>query len=183
MARPSKIDQQIDREGGGKVKVGEAIIEALEAGSYFDDACAAAGIHESTGYDWLSRGRTASGIKNPAKAERPFIEFAEAVEKARAGAVVFAITVIRKAAQGEPAEYDGDGHLVKGERGPQWTAAAWYLERTRPQKFGRRLAVEGGGENAGPEPLDLSSLSKRELDQLERLMKKATAQVDEPSDA
>lgn len=51
--------------------------------------------------------------------------FSDAVEKAENTAEARATTLVVKAA------YEG-----------QWTAAAWWLERRRPDQYGRRLAVD-----------------------------------------
>lgn len=49
-----------------------------------------------------------------------FSEFSDAVEKARATAKVSSVAVIRKASQ------------------TNWTAAAWFLERSDPANWGRK---------------------------------------------
>jgi transposase len=95
-----------------------------------DDAAAHAGIAYSTLASWNARGRrelerTANGEK-PDPKEAPFVEILEAVEKARAEATVRNVTLISRAAQ------DGT-----------WQAAAWWLERTQPRKYGRRTEVTG----------------------------------------
>lgn len=54
--------------------------------------------------------------------------FSDALEKARAQAEATAVAIVREAA------------LTK------WEAAGWYLERSFPDKYGRRTRVEHGGE-------------------------------------
>lgn len=206
MPRPSKITQEIverdERNREQRIKVGDAIVRALRAGAYFEDACEAAGVATSTGYAWLSRGQEHSGgiglerdeldrmkraqLQELARgigidpnrrkaelaaalagavpeAERPYVEFAEAVEKARAEAVVFNLALIRQAAQGG-----------------SWQAAAWYLERTRPEQYGRRIVESrhSGAVAFRPADVDLSALSDDELAQLDALMAKAGARSD-----
>lgn len=125
--RPPKIAQRIDPTNPQSQTYGDRVITALEAGSFFDDACAFAGVSKSAGYEWLARGRAARATQEdkgdqhelPGN-ERLFLEFADAVEKARAGAVITNLAIIRTAAQ-------------KGS----WQAAAWWLERTAPEKYGR----------------------------------------------
>lgn len=93
----------------------------------------------------------------PSEADRRYVDFFDEVEKARAGAVVFNLALIRRAAQ--------DGN---------WQAAAWWLERTRPRQFGRRQVLEHeGGVAFKPQSVDLSALSDDELDEYERLTEKA----------
>jgi hypothetical protein len=66
----------------------------------------------------------------PTANELRYIQFLQAVEKARSDAVVRNLTIIQKAAN--------DG---------QWQAAAWYLERTNPKKWGRYETVEVTGQD------------------------------------
>lgn len=171
MARPSKITQKIDVAGDGdekptKITVGDAIVQALRAGAYVEDAAEHAGVAESTVYAWIARGQEhaydlTKGIESVPKAERPYVEFAEAVEKARASAVVFNLAMIRRAA-------------IAGD----WKAAAWWLERTRPGQFGRQLRVDANVKGQkGPEAVDLSALDDDELEEFERL----TAKIKEGS--
>lgn len=132
--RPPKLIQKIhpDRDE----TYGDRLISALKAGSFFDDACSYAGVSKSGAYEWLARGRAARELQEekgeqhelPAD-ERIYLDFAEAVEKARAGAVVANLAVIRTAAQNG-----------------QWQAAAWWLERTSPEKWGRHQRPAAGEE-------------------------------------
>ncbi len=59
-------------------------------------------------------------------------EFAEAVEKARADAEARMVAVIMKAAP------------------IHWQAAAWWLERSFPGRYGRRERIEHTGGDGGP---------------------------------
>ena len=54
-----------------------------------------------------------------------YVELCNTIEKARADAVVRNVGLIQKAAT------DGT-----------WQAAAWWLERTMPQQFGRQIKAE-----------------------------------------
>lgn len=94
------------------------IVKALEAGCYFDAACEGAGIGESTGYRWLERGEAG---------DAGYREFREAVKRAEAVAEAGALAAIRSAYQGGT-----------------WQAAAWYLERKHPERWGKsdRLKLE-----------------------------------------
>lgn len=89
------------------------IIKALSAGNYFDAACAYAGITPTTGYNWMARGRKAKdGI---------YFEFFHAIQKASADAEIENVALIKVAAR------------------ESWQAAAWWLERRYPSKWGRRV--------------------------------------------
>lgn len=107
MGRPTILNEEIQRR----------LIEAFNLGqTSIETACAYAGIAPSTYYSWMSKGR---------EGQASYIEFTEAIEKARADAVMINLAVIRKAAQ--------SGH---------WQAAAWWLERVLPGQYGRRQQIE-----------------------------------------
>ena len=109
-------------------------MQALNAGAFFDDACSYANVSRSAAYEWLAKGKDARAIMEehePAegiagdtlkltKNEQIYMDFADAVERARAGVTVRSLVLIRQAMEGG-----------------SWQAAAWYLERTMPQKYGR----------------------------------------------
>lgn len=109
-------------------EIQERIIQALSAGNYQDTAARFAGIDPSTFYRWMD-----DGAKDDA--DPLFKEFREAVEKARAQAEVRSVALIQNAANGGT-----------------WQAAAWWLERSHPQKWGRqqRIMQEISGPAGGP---------------------------------
>lgn len=119
------------------------LLEALRSGNFIDDACQYAGIAESTYYSWMDRGRRERARINagekPETAEAPWLELFDKVQQARSEAVVRNVHLIQRAAS------DGT-----------WQAAAWFLERTRPDKFGRRIATEVSGPNGGPVEVDVA---------------------------
>jgi transposase len=111
----------------------ERIISALKAGNYMDTAAQYAGVDESTLHRWIARGKEEdSGL---------YYEFRKAVEKARAEAEARNVHLIQTAAQGGT-----------------WQAAAWFLERSHPGKWGRREKVEHSGPDGGP--ITLSGLAQ-----------------------
>lgn len=116
------------------------LVEALLAGSYTEDAIVYAGISRATFYRWMHTGReTAEHLLidpewEPSSHEAACMELMDAVEHSRAASTVQAIGIIRRAA-----------------REGTWQAAAWWLERTQPRKFGARREEDtgpavGGGE-------------------------------------
>lgn len=113
------------------------LVRLLSNGVTIDDACASVGIHRSTFYTWVDRGEIEAARVDtggePQESEAPFLEFYLAQVKARADARVKALTVIMRAAH--------DGH---------WQAAAWYLERSRPQEWSRTTRTEWSGPQGGP---------------------------------
>lgn len=90
----------------------EKIIDALAGGGTRRAAAAAAKVHVSTLQDWLARGRAG---------EVPFSDFSDRVRWAEAEAEMIMVGAIRKAA-------------LSGS----WQAAAWWLERRRPERYGLR---------------------------------------------
>jgi hypothetical protein len=113
-------------------KVQEQICNAIKAGSYSEIAARYAGVGSATFYKWMALGDGDS-------AESPYKEFREAVENARAAAEVRNIGLIQQAANNGT-----------------WQAAAWYLERTSPARWGRRSALEVTGAEGGPVKIDVS---------------------------
>lgn len=109
----------------------ERIVQNVRAGSYLDDAAAHVGISERTLHNWLQRGRDAEnelelGGDIPDD-ELPYLHFFQSIKEARAEATIRNLALIQQAA-----------------RAGSWQAAAWYLERTNPRKWGRHETVEVG---------------------------------------
>lgn len=95
----------------------EDIVKALRAGNSRRDSALYAGVSETTFYSWMARGR---------EGEPLYAEFLEAVEKAEAQSVVRNVAIIQRAAE------------------ETWQAAAWWLERKRPDDWGRRQRMDIG---------------------------------------
>lgn len=135
------------------------------------DAVALAGISEPTFYGWLKRGeaeysRLSGGARRkPRDSEAPFLEFFKAVKRAIPRRKRFLVGVIKKAAGGgetftetrrtykEVEQKDVDGKpyfarvlveeiITEKARAPEWTAAAWLLERLHYEEFGKRNRVD-----------------------------------------
>ena len=111
----------------------ENITAALRAGNYIETACQYAGISAATYYRWL----TEADQPDATDLHR---DLREAVEKARADAEVRNVQLIQQAAQGGT-----------------WQAAAWWLERSHPKKWGRQQKVELSGENGGPIDINVNA--------------------------
>jgi transposase len=92
-------------------KVQSIIVEAIEKGNYANTACWLAGISDVTYYHWKQRGE---------RGEEPYASFLKAVKEAEAKAEADALKIITEAARNS------------------WQAAAWYLERKKPDKWGRK---------------------------------------------
>ena len=105
------------------------IIEALEHGMHQESAANRAGIAKGTFYNWLERGRN--------EPDTIYADFLDAVEKARARPEAEALEAIHVAWR------DGT-----------WQAAAWFLERSHPQKYGRINRTEISGPEGEPIKVD-----------------------------
>lgn len=90
------------------------IVGLLKAGNYLETASAVAGIDPKNLRAWIRKG--ARGIE-------PYRQFAADVEHAMGECEAIAVAMLR-------------GHGRK-----DWRALAWWLERTRPTKYGQTLAV------------------------------------------
>ena len=141
--RPSLMDEAITRQ----------LEQVFNGGSTVRDACAYVGISEATYYHWMKIGRAAhegrardkDHLYLPHKVEdrAPYLEFFERIKRARAVMRVEAIAIIRTAAQ--------EGH---------WQAAAWLLERSDPDQWGRRVVTQEGRVDitSGGEPVQNATI-------------------------
>lgn len=125
-------------------EIAVSIVENLRLGNYIEHAAASAGITKSTLYAWMEKGRKEqerieAGFE-PNEENLEFLDFSYAVEQARAEAVSRNVSVIQKAAIGG-----------------SWQAAAWWLERTQPQLFGRKQHLEHSGAGERPIKLEIST--------------------------
>jgi len=99
------------------------IVPIIEEGNFAEVAYSSVGIGKTTFYRWLSLGEKATtGV---------YRDFWNAIKKAEAIAETRYLGVIRDAANSG-----------------NWTAAAWYLERRYPDRWGKkdRMDVTSGGE-------------------------------------
>lgn len=175
---PQEGDRKEPRKRGQRGKLDretvDAILEAARNGASAKDAAAAAGVDRSTLYRWLEladgaeppepgelalegppeleanevedpRSVDARGARN-AELERDHLQavqdrerwllacdLSDGLEKNRAAAKVDALRKIREA----------------WESGT-WQAGAWFLERTYPEEYSRRVLEIGGSESSGP---------------------------------
>jgi transposase-like protein len=148
VGRPSKIEQHVQvidpKTRQTKVlTVGDAVVLCLEAGSTIDQAAGAVGISSRTIYDWLARAEEHAESEKVPAGEAPFLRFSQAVTRAREGVVVLALKGILEAGKAD------------------WRALAWYLERSRPDQYGRRTRLDHGGVGGDGETLTLAEVFAR----------------------
>jgi transposase len=108
----------------------QRVVEATRAGLTASATADYAGISRSTFFDWMRRGRQASDAFDAgdlvADSELPFLEFLDEIRRIKAVTEVGILAVIEDSA-------------ARGN----WRAAAWLLERSRPETWGpppRRVA-------------------------------------------
>lgn len=166
--RPSRLSPRILTE----------LVEVLADGNYISTACQCVGIGESTFYEWRERGQSEvdrlamQGMDSESMAveaccgnlmealgrcpeafdpnEWAFVVFKYQTERARARAEVNSLKLIRTAAD------------------TSWRAAAWYLERTHPERYGLRQSVNLAGSPGAP--VEIRTVTVDELEAtIERL--------------
>jgi hypothetical protein len=131
-----------------KLKLKPELIETIEKniseGNYVNIVCQAVGIHKASYYSWYHKGENGRGI---------FKEFHDAIDRATAKAEQTYIGVIRDAAN-------------KGT----WYAAAWWLERRFPERWGKREQVDVTSGGKPLQTIDLTKLSDVELETIEKVI-------------
>jgi len=139
-------------------QVQEGIVTAIRLGNFQDHAALANGISTATFYAWLERGKKererleALPNATPKPDETIFVDFLEAIEKAKAEAVLRNVSIIQKAASVG-----------------SWQASAWWLERTQHQLYGRKQQVALQGVENGS-PIALSVDTKDLEDKVARIL-------------
>ncbi len=105
--RPSKLTPEVQ----------DTICKYLRAGNTFRTACELAGIAHATGKEWRARGED----RDPDRpGDEDFAAFATATRRAEEEAIARCAGIVQKAAI--------EGNLQ---------AATWFLERRRPDEWGR----------------------------------------------
>jgi len=139
-----------------KLKLTQELLEQIAhdvgEGNYITTVCQAYGISKFTYYDWRKKGKAGrSGL---------FKAFYDATEAAVAQAEQHYVGVIKDAANSGT-----------------WTAAAWWLERRYPERWGKRDKVDVTSGGKPLQTLDLKNLSNDELTILEKAISGANSSV------
>jgi hypothetical protein len=141
-------------------------VRLLGGGNFLETAAPLADIPIRTARHWLARGRAA--LKHQARhggeltpEDALHVQFLQAVKRAYAGNQMRHVLNVTQVAMGRPARetvretLDPDtgrviARTVEREDGlsPQWTASAWYLERTNQKRWGKKVKVQS--EHTGP---------------------------------
>ena len=119
----------------------QRICEALRAGNTRAASAAYGGIDESTLYRWIARGEAAT--------RGAYSEFRKAIKEAESAAEIRNVALIQKAAQ------------------ETWTAAAWWLERRKPDDWARRETRRIEGHDGGPVKTQQQHTTQYDLESLD----------------
>ena len=114
--------------------VAERIVNTLSTGATIADTCAYVGIDVSTYHRWVQRGERAR------KGDEIYVDFRDAVTRARVAARMSAITIIKRS-------------ILEGNSDD----AKWLLERSDPANWGRKDMII----SLGLDPAILKELKQR----------------------
>ena len=102
-------------------EITDEIIECVRIGNYITVAAQACNVDETTIYKWIKEGEQGK--------DKEKIEFSNAIKRARAEAEMRNVKIIKEAAL------------------ETWQAAAWWLERTNYNRWGRKDRHEVMGKD------------------------------------
>jgi hypothetical protein len=139
-------------------ELSELVVKGFLMGNYATVVADYAGITYATLRNWLIRGEELSQIEDRelTEEEQLFVEFFFEVKKAKAVSEMKSLEVIRQASQ------------------TQWQAAAWYLERTASDRWGKVTRTEITGADGGAIEINAEALNRK----LEALMDKNLISVE-----
>jgi len=147
-ARPTKTGKGPGQHTTLDAKVQAKLEELLAEGQFVETACELAGVSKASFYRWMEAGEQEDG-------PQPYRDFRNAIEKARAKAEAAAVRTVRGAQvpwiQTTTVEgTDKDGNPISRTETKtmpgEWQAAAWWLERTFPSRYGKRQTLHHEGD-------------------------------------
>ena len=123
-----------------------AIANAVQVGVPLPQAAVIAGVGVATVQEWLARGLGT----DPTRPQTPlYASFAEAITRARAVDELRRLARLEQAGRGgavvaEKVTTFADGRSVteRTYAPPDWRADAFYLERSRPERWGRKVQAD-----------------------------------------
>lgn len=162
MARPVEINRtHHTTRDGTRVTVADVLVQHKELGLHVREACAAAGISVDTYYRWRRAGAAARRAeahtgRRPQGAAAHYARFSERMDEADARAEAARLGVVVRAAQGGGVQTKTRTRTITGPDGatsteqvtetttmaPDWRAAAWWLEKVKPARYGPRVELD-----------------------------------------
>ena len=126
-------------------EIAEAIVNALKLGNYMTTAADYVGVTPLTIANWLRKGEALSQVDDREldNDEQMFVDFFMDCKKAKALSEMKAVNVIREASQSS------------------WQAAAWYLERTANDRWGRIQRTEITGADGGAIEINADAVARK----------------------
>lgn len=136
------------------------LIQVLAEGNYVSTACQYIGIGESTYYEWRERGQREverldlQGLDGEALAQEAccgdmFEALGQCPEPFNPDEWAFVVLKYQTERARARAEVNTLKHITEAAH-TTWRAAAWFLERTRPERYGLRQSVNLAGSTGGP---------------------------------
>ena len=156
--RPTKLDQPCRTlPDGTTITAAEHLVEQIRLGLDYQTAADHTGVSRQTLHTWRLTGARHRAAETQGtkltELESKYVNFLDALERAHAEAEADRLAVIEGAATGgrqivkttERVLPDGrtETVTVTETARPEWTAAAWILERRMPGKYARRVEVTG----------------------------------------
>lgn len=134
--------REVEREDGSKVEVtvGQLIAMTVRAGAFRAEAARIAGISRTVIFNWTNRGEDALAIameqvaeaedlkaEDVPEADRPYVDFVNALEEAEAQAEVWHVRNLKEHAKKDP------------------KVSQWFLARRWPERWGAREHPDSSG--------------------------------------
>lgn len=159
------------RKGGGPSQINpqriQRLLEAVAAGNYIDASARMASLNPSTVYTWARHGKAAIDaaaefVDDPEQVIADWLDqfpdnfkadnlmwIMEPPEGFEHKRWIHALFYCRFEKAKSVAEVAALQNIIAAGRSGNWQASAWFLERTRPDKYGRKI-VEHQGSETGP---------------------------------
>ena len=157
--RPTKLTQPRDTTPDGTpLTHAQHVIDSIRLGLDYQTAADSAGISRQTIHNWQLKGARYAATQAQGHTITPqqqaYVDFVDGVKEAESDREASYLAVIKGCADGghrmvrTVVKRNKDGDVVETVETsehlrPEWTAAAWWLERRMPEKYRRRTEITG----------------------------------------